>query len=176
MTETTTIPKTYIIQIYASWCGACQSFKPDWDKFKKLNENNEHVHFDEIEESEFNSKNHSLFKSPAIGKLLSTVVIPHYPTIIKITNGKIEHFNKDRTLANIAKWTGHQTIGGMHKRKSHNKSTRKSKKISSSSSKLPPQENGLFGIVGGNHIPSHINKKQHKRTYTRRHTRTHKRA
>ena len=113
--------KVYFIKIHAVWCGACASFKEDWEKLKSSNKENGKIVFEEIEETEFNGKTHSLFKNESVGKLLEKVEVSYYPTLIKVENGKVEYFEGDRTKDNLAKWIGHGMVGGTKQQLGGNK-------------------------------------------------------
>lgn len=65
---------------YANWCGHCQTFKPEWNKFKEMiaqqNENNKNMH---ITINEYEDSN-----LPTEGAKIQNKDIRGYPTV-KIT-------------------------------------------------------------------------------------------
>ena len=79
---------------------------------KRKNAKNNKIVFDEIEENEFNGKSHVLFKHSVLGKILDGVKVSYYPTLIKIENGDVVYFEGERNPHNLAKWVGHNMVGG----------------------------------------------------------------
>lgn len=85
--------------LFAEWCGHCKTFKPEWEKFKKIintqKGSNINVTFHEYE-------NNIIDKNPTLGKI-NGKNIQGYPTI-KITvssgNQKIEYEYDGKRNAN----------------------------------------------------------------------------
>lgn len=75
-----------IILYHASWCGYCKKLQPIWDQLEQyLKINKPNLKIDKI-----------LCDNNPACKL-----IPGYPYIVYIKNGKKYQFNKERTLENI---------------------------------------------------------------------------
>ena len=74
-----------IILVYAEWCGACQRFKPTWDKFTNnfhKDKNSKKVKVLQIEDSQISSTK----RNKVIKELISK--FQGYPTIFYINKNK----------------------------------------------------------------------------------------
>tara|TARA_Y100000356_G_C11093638_1_gene200596 strand:- start:76 stop:444 length:369 start_codon:yes stop_codon:yes gene_type:complete len=74
-----------IILVYAEWCGACQRFKPTWDKFTNnfhKDKNSKEVKVLQIEDSQISSTK----RNKVIKELISK--FQGYPTIFYINKNK----------------------------------------------------------------------------------------
>ena len=74
-----------IILVYAEWCGACQRFKPTWDKFTNnfhKDKNSKKVKVLQIEDSQISSTK----RNKVIKELISK--FQGYPTVFYINKNK----------------------------------------------------------------------------------------
>lgn len=110
-------------KLWAQWCPHCISLIPNWDKMKQIiqQKSRKPVEYMEIEENEihkideFNQKNQGIL---AIDKARG------YPTIYKISGGKIEYYNGERDGNLMANWMmrdSHTKGGKSRKLKSRKK-------------------------------------------------------
>ena len=131
-----------VFLVYADWCPHCTKFKPEWEHFCDINKNNADVDMHKISDMEMEEKinmiNNTLLKGSS-EKIDMTN--RGFPTILKIEGGKVEFFENERSLSNLANWIGKDMKGGKgkstyrggsHKRKqrkntnkNRNKKTRK---------------------------------------------------
>ena len=94
--------KIILGKVFAPWCGHCVELAPIWESLKKDNRMKNYVHFIDINNEEYNSKN----KIAEVNRKYNIKLeVNGFPTIFKIKNGKIEYFQEERTLNNIIEWT-----------------------------------------------------------------------
>jgi len=80
-------PKIKVYFFYASWCGHCQQFKPEWNKFKNM------VKSDNIIIQEINDCENK--------ELCTSYGIEGFPTIIIEKNGKPNKYTGNRTAKDL---------------------------------------------------------------------------
>jgi len=89
-------------KVYADWCGHCQMLKPEWAKMKKhiySKKGKKHVVFVEIEENHIESKLRKLEKDQGV-----KVNINGYPTLFRISGGKVVYYNGNRQSDEMSRW------------------------------------------------------------------------
>ena len=89
-------------KVYADWCGHCQMLKPEWAKMKKhiySKKGKKHVVFVEIEEKQIESKLRPLEKEHSV-----KVNINGYPTLFRISGGKVVYYNGNRQSNEMSRW------------------------------------------------------------------------
>lgn len=93
--------------IYASWCGHCQSLKPEWETMKKnmgekkVLSNSQII---EIEDSD-PSKNEKINKiNKALKGGATKLEANGYPTIFKKMGKVLEYYDGERSAAAIENW------------------------------------------------------------------------
>lgn len=113
-------------KIFAHWCGHCQTLLPEWKKLvhviktkQKINsKSNTKYVFIEIEQSQQDAKitriNNTYLKEPHQSKL---ALQGGFPTLFKITDGKLEYYNGPRTYLEMLNWytshtKSHKEVGG----------------------------------------------------------------
>ncbi len=116
---------TDVLLIHAKWCGHCQTLMPEWKKMKELVEgkNNVHIHEIETDDTDKDSKMHTLNGKIEKGGKIS---VKGFPTIVKIVNGEMYEYKGKRTADEMAKWAEKEKMSGGGKSKSKSKSKRKS--------------------------------------------------
>lgn len=142
--------KPVLALIYADWCPHCEPLKKDdgvWDQVTKKLEGSD-IHLEKIRsglKSEDPKNLHDDEKRQMDilkKKATSDLGIRGFPTIIKIVDGKVTHFEGDRNNADeIVKWVHPDHSKKHHKTPSHHKAmhggkrrrTRRYKKKSCSS-------------------------------------------
>lgn len=111
--------KSTVILFYANWCGHCQKFKPEWEKFKQ-----QYGKEIKCEEHEDASMDRNLMKKYGV---------QGYPTIIIIINGETREYQGQRTAdgiyAYIKKQTGETSATATKSVESSNDNIFKKKKI-----------------------------------------------
>ena len=126
---------TDVLLIHAKWCGHCQTLMPEWEKMKDLvkGKSNVHIHEIETDDSDKDSKMHSLNEKIKKGGKIS---VKGFPTIVKIVNGEMHEYKGQRTADEMAKWAEKEKMSGGRKRKSNRKKgkTRKNRTKKSCSS------------------------------------------
>ena len=89
-------------KVYADWCGHCQTLKPEWTKMKNhvnMKNRKRHVVFTEIEEKKIDTKLRKLEKQYGV-----QVQANGYPTIFKISDGKVTYYSGNRTSDVMSNW------------------------------------------------------------------------
>ena len=89
-------------KVYADWCGHCQTLKPEWAKMKHhihSKKGKGHVVFVEIEEKDIASKLKKLEKEHGV-----SVQANGYPTLFRISNGKVHYYSGQRQSNAMANW------------------------------------------------------------------------
>lgn len=86
----------HIIFIYATWCGACHAFMPQWKEFEKTKP--AHVSITKIESNALQSLDKSLYKSLADNDSM------YFPMVIIFINGKKYHYHGVRTASDLHKF------------------------------------------------------------------------
>jgi len=89
-------------KVYADWCGHCQMLKPEWAKMKHRIHSKKgkgHVVFAEIEEKDIGTKLKKLEQEHGV-----TVQANGYPTLFRISNGKVHYYNGNRQSNTMANW------------------------------------------------------------------------
>jgi len=120
--------KIVVGKIYADWCGACKQLQPNWVEMKNMinSENKDMFVFVEIEEKIMDSeiaKINEKYKKYKINLELQG----GYPTIFKISDGKLEYYNGAREPTLMLEWFKWiKQTGGINSKKS--KKSRKSYK------------------------------------------------
>jgi thiol-disulfide isomerase/thioredoxin len=93
--------------IYANWCGHCQSLKPEWQTMKNSiikspSYKGGQYKFTEIEDSdELKDSKINEINTTLKGGTLSA---NGYPTIFKISGGKISYYQGNRSANELRKW------------------------------------------------------------------------
>ena len=89
-------------KVYADWCGHCQALKPEWEKMKKHIRNKKgkyHIVYEEIEEKQIGDKLKKLNETQRVN-----VEANGYPTLFRISNGKVDYYNGNRQSNAMADW------------------------------------------------------------------------
>ena len=89
-------------KVYADWCGHCQMLKPEWAKMKNhiySKKGKKRVVFVEIEEKQIESKLRKLEKDQGV-----KVNINGYPTLFRISGGKVVYYNGNRQSDEMSRW------------------------------------------------------------------------
>jgi thiol-disulfide isomerase/thioredoxin len=94
--ETSLNGNNVIILLHAKWCGWCQQFRPEWNKFVNQHKNNENLLVVEVESDQLERLNKSvrdkLVKNENIG----------FPTIFLFKNGSKYKYEGERTSSALA--------------------------------------------------------------------------
>lgn len=83
--------KVLVQLYYANWCGHCVRFKPEWEKLKKMVENDPDIVLEDYE-SEKNSQK------------IQDEGISGYPTILVVVGDKKTEYNGPRTAEALLKY------------------------------------------------------------------------
>ena len=87
---------SFIVRVYANWCGHCQAMEKDWKKLKsKIGKKIQIYDIEEEQRSQLEEINNML-KIP--------IQVSGYPTIAKSKNGFISYYSGPRILANMISW------------------------------------------------------------------------
>lgn len=89
-------------KVYADWCGHCQTLKPEWKKMKthvKMKNRKHNVVFTEIEEKQIDTKLRKLEEQHRV-----KVEANGYPTLFKISDGKVTYYSGNRTSDAMSNW------------------------------------------------------------------------
>ena len=89
-------------KVYADWCGHCQMLKPEWSKMKKhiySKKGKKRVVFVEIEEKQIESKLRPLEMEHGV-----KVNINGYPTLFRISGGKLVYYTGNRQSNEMSNW------------------------------------------------------------------------
>ena len=81
--------KESIVLLYADWCGHCKTYKAsggDWDTLKAAN--SDKYNFYEVKEKDFSNVLES------IRSLVQNYSIKGFPTVLKVSNGKVSEVNR----------------------------------------------------------------------------------
>jgi len=108
----TVLPNVVVVgRVYAEWCGHCIAMKEDWAELE--------THFESQKTRFPNSKtkyevvsissDELATKKPQVEKMYlsktgNKIDAKGYPTIFKITNGKIEYYNGERRYSPMLRW------------------------------------------------------------------------
>jgi thiol-disulfide isomerase/thioredoxin len=123
-----------VCKVYADWCGACTAAKPEWDKMTKKLHKKKNVNVFEIEEKQIEPKLKELEKAHNV-----KIDVTGYPTIFKISNGKLSYYEKERSADKMSEWVLHGGNG---------------------ESSMP---NVLYDLQGGKRRIKHTRKNRHTR-------------
>jgi thiol-disulfide isomerase/thioredoxin len=107
-------------KLWAKWCPHCISLIPNWDKMKEIIQQKSRKQFEymEIEENEIHKIDD--FNAKHQGRLVIDKA-RGYPTIYKISGGKIEYYNGERDGEVMANWMMRIEGGKRKKLKSRKK-------------------------------------------------------
>jgi thiol-disulfide isomerase/thioredoxin len=89
-------------KVYADWCGHCQSLKPEWAKMKhKIHKKKgkHHIVYEEVEEKEIDTKLKRIKNEQKVN-----IEANGYPTLFRISNGKVDYYNGNRQSDAMADW------------------------------------------------------------------------
>ena len=89
-------------KVYADWCGHCQMLKPEWAKMKhhiRSKKGKGHVVFVEIEEKDIGTKLKKIEQEHGV-----TIHANGYPTLFRVSNGKVHYYNGQRQSHAMANW------------------------------------------------------------------------
>ena len=112
--------------VYAEWCGHCQSLKPDWNKLKHSLSSKKKFNIFELEDSDKNKDS----KLKSVSKKINggSLQVNGFPTLFKISNGKVEYYNGERSLDALLKWANRTfTYGGKTRKNRSNRMSRKNR-------------------------------------------------
>ena len=91
-------------KISASWCGHCVALKPIWDNVLK-NPVNSHITFLDVEkDTDAEAAELVRINEKYLHNSEEKLESNGYPTIFKITNGKLEYYKEDRDEPTINNW------------------------------------------------------------------------
>jgi len=112
--------------VYAKWCGHCQSLKPEWKKLKQVLSSRKNFNIFELEDSDNNKD----AKLKSVSKKIDggSIQVNGFPTLFKISNGKVEYYNGERSLDALLKWANRTfTYGGKTRKNRSNRMSRKNR-------------------------------------------------
>ena len=99
-------------KIFAHWCGHCQTLLPEWKKLvhviKTKSKSNRKSHtkyvFSEIEQSHQNAGIMHINQTYLKGTGHQLALQGGFPTLFKISDGKLEYYNGPRTYLDMLRW------------------------------------------------------------------------
>ena len=112
--------------VYAEWCGHCQSLKPIWKQLKHSLSSKKKFNIFELEDSDKNKDT----KLKSVSKKINggSLQVNGFPTLFKISNGKVEYYNGERSLDALLKWANRTfTYGGKTRKNRSNRMSRKNR-------------------------------------------------
>ena len=112
--------------VYAEWCGHCQSLKPIWKQLKHSLSSKKKFNIFELEDSDKNKDS----KLKSVNKKINggSLQVNGFPTLFKISNGKVEYYNGERNLDALLKWANRTfTYGGKTRKNRSNRMSRKNR-------------------------------------------------
>ena len=89
-------------KVYADWCGHCQSLAPEWKKMKthiRKMKGNRNVAFVKIEEKQIETKLRNIENKTGV-----KINVNVFPTLFRISNGKVTYYNGNRTSEQMSDW------------------------------------------------------------------------
>ena len=102
-THAKTKPLVIAGMVFAVWCGHCKALKPEWVKLKNMLKSDHRVHFEQVEQSQENTKLPRL-NEQYLSHSPQKIVANGYPTIFKIVGGKVEYYNGQRDAVKMFNW------------------------------------------------------------------------
>jgi len=92
--------------VYAEWCGHCQAFKPEWEKFKENIQVNKKL---SNKITTFEVEDGDVTKDEKIKSINSKIKggelsVNGFPTIFKIYKGILEYYKGNRDASSLINW------------------------------------------------------------------------
>ena len=102
---------------YADWCGHCKAMAEDWEKLrahfespsKKYPHSKTKYEVISINSNELNDKKPQVEKM-YLSNTGGQIDVKGFPTIFKITDGKLEYYNGARTYSDMLRWFSQKSL------------------------------------------------------------------